>query len=56
MARLLMLVTVDWLLLQDSLPVQVDVVKTDLTNFHGSIATHIHVAQVMLFKTACANF
>jgi len=50
-----MLVSVDSLQMQESLPVQVDVAKTDLTNSHGSIATHIRAAQVTSCKTACAK-
>jgi len=50
-----MLVSVDSLQMQESLPVQVDVAKTDLTNSHGSIATHISAAQVTSYKTACAK-
>jgi len=55
MVALPMQVTVDSLQMQESLPVQVDVVKTDLTNSHGSIATHIRAAQVTSYKTACAK-
>merc|ERR1712156_926862 len=51
-----MMDTVDLVPMPVLLPVQVDVVKTDLINSHGSIAILINVATVMLFKSARAKY
>merc|ERR1712113_317304 len=51
-----MMDTVDSVPMPDLLPVQVDVVKTDLINSHGSTAILINVATVMLFKSARAKY